>query len=233
MKYVCVNFGDKYNNAYVDALYYMVYKYNKIDHFICITDRHRNINKNIQQYMIPESEYEGVWNKLQLFNTNLPLPKKFLYIDLDIIIQSKLKFENRIKTDSVLFIDAHWGNNHEKEIKIGQPTNLNSSFIYINRECKIYKKILKGVELDDWCKFKTTDRFFYNVVGKENLKFFDNIKFYSYLGQSGKRMKNSRRDVCLLDGTGGTFISSLDKNHWLFNYYPVHLSYPSTYHIDQ
>lgn len=231
MKYVCVNFGDEYNNAYVDALYHMVFKYNKIDHFMCITDRYRNINSKIQQYMVPNSEYEGVWNKLHYFNPVLPLPDEFIALDLDIVIQNKFRFEN-IQNDNVLFIDAKWGIDSDMNF-INQPTNLNSSVMYINKKCNQYQIISDAIINDDWCPFLSTDRFFFNVLGKDNINFFKSLKVYSYIDQAKTRTEQKDMHICLLNKTGGQFFLSLANSHWLFNYYPIHLSYPSTYHIDQ
>ncbi len=228
---MCVNFGDKYNNAYVDALYHMVFKYNKIDHFICITDRYRNINNKIQQYMVPKSEYEGAWNKLHYFNPILPLPNEFIALDLDIIIQSRYSF-NKIESNALLFINPEWGDDSNMD-DIAQPTFINSSIMYINRESNQYKKISKAIERGDWYPFWSMDRFFYNILGKKSTRYFHDLKVYSYLDQQKIRREQKDMHVCLLNKTGGNFFLSLDKNHWIFNYYPVHLSYPSTYHIDQ
>ena len=84
---ICVKSGLKYNSFDVNNLYNMVRKYLPIDFtFYCYTDDPAGIDPQIN--IIPiETLYEGVWNKLSLFNLDLG---KTLYFDLDLIIQNDL-----------------------------------------------------------------------------------------------------------------------------------------------
>jgi hypothetical protein len=228
MNFVCVNFGDTYHNAYVDALYYMLFMNNKITKFICITDRKRNIRKEIEQIIINDSDYEGAWNKLYCFH-DIELPSEFILLDLDIVIQSKFKF-NELKeiiiNDMLLFIQPNWA----EDDRLYQSTNINSSLLYINRRLKSYNKIKKSINNGDWYPYATMDRYLYNILSKKEIGYFNSLKTYSYL-DNGFNEKVGY-DICLLNKFDGLFFNYINNDHWVFKYYPILLSYPSTYHID-
>lgn len=234
MNFVCFNFGNKYNNAYVDALYHMIFRYNKISRFICVTDRKRNVNKDIEQLIIYDDEYEGAWVKLHCFHDN-ELPYKFICLDLDIIIQRKFNFKELpeiIKDDSLRFVRPYWGWNEQKFYKINQQTNLNSSVMYVNKHLESWDRIRHDVCNYEWGKYYSMDRFIYNTLPDISRKFFWNISFYSYYHQKNAGCEQKDKDVCLVNDSESNFFINRANDHWVFKYYPIHLSYPSTYHID-
>lgn len=85
---VTVYTGDKYHHSYVNKMYIMVKDnlhtpYN----FICITDKHHGLHKDIQIIPIPHDiGLEGWWIKPYMFKTGLLPEGTNLYIDLDMVI---------------------------------------------------------------------------------------------------------------------------------------------------
>ena len=234
MNFICYNFGNKYHNAYVDALYHMIFRYNKIDQFICVTDRKRNINKRIDQLIIKDNEYEGAWVKLHSFQDN-ELPYDYICLDLDIVIQKQFSFNKLrevIADRSLLFINPKWGDNDPLFRRINQLTYINSSVMYINKHLEAFEKLKFEVTNDEWCKYYSMDRFIYNTLSKREIKYFDSLSVYSYYDQAQPQCEQPNKHICLLNKSDGYFFNQLISDHWIFKYYPIHLSYPSTYHID-
>lgn len=227
MNFVCVNFGNMYHNAYVDALYYMIFMRNKINSFTCITDRKRNIKKEINQIIISDDEYEGAWNKLYCFH-DIDLPNEFVLLDLDIVLQSKFKFNELkeiIDNNKLLFVNADWA----IDSRPYQPTQINSSLLYINKNLKSYNKIRKSIDKGDWYPYASMDRYLFNILNKKEIGYFDSLKIYSYMDNE---YMEKNYDVCLLNKFDGKIFDYITSSNWIFKYYPIHLSYPSTYHID-
>lgn len=88
--FVCVYWGNKYPYDYVQKLYNMVERHTTIDYnFIALTEDltlKRKVTGDIEVRKLPHHDYEGWWNKLQMFCPELQLEGNNLYMDLDVVI---------------------------------------------------------------------------------------------------------------------------------------------------
>lgn len=82
MKVVCVHYGRKYKTEYVNILHNMVKRYSDAD-FLCISDHWDGKNCEV---VMGEKDFDGWWNKIQLFNPDFLPGERFLYLDLDVVI---------------------------------------------------------------------------------------------------------------------------------------------------
>ncbi len=87
---VCVAYGSKYTMDYVQTLYNMVSRnITKDFKFICFSDNNvlkRNVSNEIEVRQFPRHDFNGWFNKLQLFNPENGLEGVSLYFDLDVVI---------------------------------------------------------------------------------------------------------------------------------------------------
>ena len=97
LNFVCVYYGDKYTFPYVRNLHSMVERNLTIPHkFICFTDNtviHRRKefkNTNIEFKPFKRHDFQGWFNKLQLFSPQSQLDGDTLYMDLDIVIMKNI-----------------------------------------------------------------------------------------------------------------------------------------------
>lgn len=85
---VCLKYGDKYSSNYVNRLYNMVKRHTTgTVGFFCMTENPVGLDPDIK--IIPLPEYKGLqgwWYKPFVFNKNLPIKGKILFLDLDIVI---------------------------------------------------------------------------------------------------------------------------------------------------
>ena len=91
MNFVCVYYGDKYQIEYVEKLYNMVKKNTTVEHkFICFTDntviQRRLRHTDIEFREFKRHDFDGWFNKLQLFSPDSNLEGSNLYMDLDVVI---------------------------------------------------------------------------------------------------------------------------------------------------
>ena len=95
MNFACVYYGDKYKIEYVEKLYNMVQRHTTLKHnFICFTDStiiHRRLKKTLPGHKIEfrkfkRDDFNGWFNKLQLFSPDSNLTGNTLYMDLDVVI---------------------------------------------------------------------------------------------------------------------------------------------------
>ena len=91
MNFACVYYGDKYKIDYVKKLYNMVQRNTTVPHkFICFTDNTsiQRILKsfNIEFRQFKRHDFQGWFNKMQLFSPDSKLDGNTLYMDLDVII---------------------------------------------------------------------------------------------------------------------------------------------------
>lgn len=109
---ICVKWGQKYSEAYVNALYDSIGPY--CNNFYCYTDYYNPslLNPNIKVIKIPSSPTLNVWwNKLPLFSNEFPIQGKFLYLDLDVQINSNpFPYLKDLDWSSLTLIDCPWKN---------------------------------------------------------------------------------------------------------------------------
>lgn len=82
---VSVCTGDKYPNSYVETLYNMVSRHTEDFTFYCITDKKRGLKSPIQEVVV-EKKFHTWWNKVHMFNKDMPFKGTVLYLDLDVVI---------------------------------------------------------------------------------------------------------------------------------------------------
>jgi hypothetical protein len=94
----CVYYGDKYTFKYVENLYNMVKTNFTIPHrFICFTDntvihKQRGFkDKDIEFRQFKRHDFNGWFNKLQLFSPDSNLEGNTLYMDLDVVIMKNIE----------------------------------------------------------------------------------------------------------------------------------------------
>ena len=97
LNFACVYYGDKYTFPYVKNLHNMVERNLTIPHkFICFTDNtviHRRKEfktTNIEFRQFKRHDFQGWFNKLQLFSPDSGLEGDTLYMDLDIVIMKNI-----------------------------------------------------------------------------------------------------------------------------------------------
>lgn len=88
---ICLKWGAKYSENYVNVLYNMCKRHSKNNFdFVCITDNPKNLNPEIKTYILPQIHgIQGWWYKPYVFSKNLNLSGEVLFFDLDLVI-----FEN-------------------------------------------------------------------------------------------------------------------------------------------
>src|SRR5210317_902539 len=95
MNFACVYYGDKYQIEYVEKLYNMVQRNTTLKHkFICFTDntiiRRRLKHTQIEFREFARHDFDGWFNKLQLFSPDSKLDGNTLYMDLDVVIMKNI-----------------------------------------------------------------------------------------------------------------------------------------------
>lgn len=84
---VCVFWGTKFSVDYVHNLKAMVERNTTIPHnFICLSDR--PIDGIETRFLKPG--YSGWWNKIQMFDPNLYISRRVVYLDLDTLVVNNI-----------------------------------------------------------------------------------------------------------------------------------------------
>jgi len=98
LNFACVYYGDKYTFSYVKNLYNMVKRNLTTPHrFICFTDntvihKQRDFkDKDIEFRQFKRHDFNGWFNKLQLFSPDSNLDGNTLYMDLDVVIMNNIE----------------------------------------------------------------------------------------------------------------------------------------------
>jgi len=84
---LCVRFGNKYSIEYVERLRNMVGRHCKLPYeFVCLTDDPTRI-KGVRNIIQPNAGYsKGWWHKVHMFDPDLQISGRILYLDLDVVI---------------------------------------------------------------------------------------------------------------------------------------------------
>jgi len=103
---LCVRFGNKYGKEYVERLRNMVSRHITVPYeFACLTDDRHPI-EGVRTVYQPNANYQkGWWHKVHMFDPNLPLAGRILYLDLDVVICDNIDKLAEYKTDC--FIGIH------------------------------------------------------------------------------------------------------------------------------
>jgi len=92
VQFICVKWGAKYPNDYVNRLYNMIFRQiNSSFTLFCLTDDPEGLHSDIKPLPILDTSLTGWWHKLSLFKQDFyGLSGDILYIDLDVVITGKL-----------------------------------------------------------------------------------------------------------------------------------------------
>jgi len=98
INFACVYYGDKYTFPYVSNLYNMVERNITLPYrFICFTDntviqkQKQFKGKDIEFRQFKRHDFNGWFNKLQLFSPDSNLEGNTLYMDLDVVIMNNIE----------------------------------------------------------------------------------------------------------------------------------------------
>lgn len=88
---LCVRFGNKYGRDYVEKLRNMVSRHLTVPYkFVCLTDDPTPID-GVENIVQPNANYaKGWWHKIHMFDPNLGLQGRVLYMDLDVVIHNNI-----------------------------------------------------------------------------------------------------------------------------------------------
>jgi len=84
---LCVRFGNKYSISYVEKLRNMIDRHTTVPYKLyCLTDDPTPI-KGVSLIVRPNEGYaKGWWHKVHMFDADLPVSGRILYMDLDVVI---------------------------------------------------------------------------------------------------------------------------------------------------
>ena len=189
LNFVCVYYGSKYSFPYVKNLHNMVERNLTTPHkFICFTDntviaqRKEFRSTNIEFRQFKRHDFNGWFNKLQLFSPDSNLDGNNLYMDLDVVIMKNIECFGYIGEDKN-FVGMNDFN----------PTSglFNSSIMRFNN--KYHSKLI-------WDEYLKRRSEFSNFRGDQEIisalikKHTDTISFpdewtqsYKWLNREGKR----------------------------------------------
>ncbi len=88
---LCVRFGNKYSISYVEKLRNMIDRHTTVPYRLyCLTDDPTPIN-GVTLIVRPNEGYvKGWWHKVHMFDADLPMSGRILYMDLDVVICSSI-----------------------------------------------------------------------------------------------------------------------------------------------
>ena len=100
----CVKQGTKYGPEYVNRLQSMARRNSEVDlRFVCFTDNPKGLADGIEARPLPDTGFQGWWNKVSLFSDDLAdIGEKFLYFDLDVVLTGNIDQMLRYDSDFVI-----------------------------------------------------------------------------------------------------------------------------------
>ena len=223
---LCVKWGDKYGNEYVEKLKEQVENNCSVPfNFYCLTDKPTQ-SYDIQLPTIWDAYENGkfwAYRKLYMFNERVANIKgdQFLYLDLDVIIQKDLKYFFEINIERPYIVKGWWNDVEvcKKNYAKFQSPMVNSSVIRWNRAQlqKVYKHINDNLDVI-FFTYPTIDNylnhFWYNMHeetqsdDKSFLNVFTEGNIYSwYKGNifphdMEPKKKRQECKICLFNNSG-------------------------------
>ena len=225
LNFACVYYGDKYTFKYVENLYNMVKRNFTIPHrFICFTDnviihkRKEFKHSDIEFRKFKRHDFEGWFNKLQLFSPQSELEGDTLYMDLDIVIMKNIDSFATIG-ESKNFVGMNDFN----------PTSglFNSSIMRFNNQYHniIWEEYIK--KRGDFTKMHGDQEIISSIIKdhKDTISFPDEwTQSYKWLNRKGERYhidkmtyeEDTNAKVCVFHGNPNPHESTQlwVKNHW-------------------
>ena len=88
---LCVRYGTKYGREYVERLRNMVSRHLTVPYeFCCLTDDQQPIEGVKILYVANKGYVKQWWHKVHMFDPNLGLSGRILYLDLDVVIHDNI-----------------------------------------------------------------------------------------------------------------------------------------------
>ena len=212
----CVKEGSKYDGDYVNTLYLMIKRYLTIPFdFICLTENHKNLLKEIKIINLDDKSIRGWWNKCLLFKPGL-LSGSCLYLDLDMII---------VKNIDEFIINNQYLNILCNPLLLNNKIyyKINSSMLFWNADNKKFNKI--------WFRYSENKLFYDNhkplpneqagdqkVIIESNVKykFFpsDKIRFFKFIKDKETLDEKISIIVCKGEKQKNHKLNFFVKNYW-------------------
>lgn len=193
---ICVKFGTKYNYEFVNKLYNDIKNLTQSDfNFYCYTDNPSNIDPNINIIEpLGRPTLKRVWNKLRLFDKNMPFKGKTYFFDLDVkILKDPLVDLN--DWSKLTLVDSHW--------KVGKLYNRLSNYdVKINSSVMAWDSSNSNLN-EYWDHFNSGFRDYYlrKYVGIDRFIVHENFEYntfdHTYI-QSWKYQRKVDYDACVL-----------------------------------
>lgn len=170
---ICVKWGDLYSYKFVNRLRYMVDTNTTVPYkFYCLTDDPTDIEDGIEIIPIPkEPKLEVWWNKMFLFKDGLLPEGKYVFFDLDVVIQNNIDEILNYEPDGVSFvkrvwdaeiIDPRWSCSNNSSIIIWKTGQAQYIWDYFMDDVKLTLAKYKGIDL-----FIHYEGLKYNLLPKE------------------------------------------------------------------
>lgn len=130
VNFVCLKWGTKYDASFVNRLYTMIARNCKVPFTLhCCTEDPSGIRPEVEIIPLPNYDLESFWYKVWITSNEFPVEGKFIFFDLDIVIQNDLsKLVEYECNDKIMVLKAQWrwDKIHRLNVKM---TKINSSVI--------------------------------------------------------------------------------------------------------
>lgn len=132
---ICVKFGTKYSADFVNKLYNDIKRLTKAEfEFFCYTDDPTDIEDGIN--IIPplgKPTLKRVWNKLRLFDPEMPIKGRTYFFDLDVkILKDPLIHGDEHDWEKLTLIHSHWKTSKIFDRLANYDVRINSSVMLWN-----------------------------------------------------------------------------------------------------
>jgi HKD family nuclease len=193
---ICVKFGTKYSSEFVNKLYNDIKNLTQSDFkFYCYTDDPLNIDPNINIIEpLGRPTLKRVWNKLRLFDKNMPFKGKTYFFDLDVKIL-KDPLINLDDWSKLTLVDSHW--------KTGKLYNRLSNYdVKINSSVMAWDASNPNLN-EYWDHFNSGFRDYYlrKYVGIDRFIVHEDLEYNTFDHQYIQSWKYQRKvdyDACVL-----------------------------------
>ena len=195
---VCVKFGTKYSSDFVNKLYNDLKRVTQSEFkFYCYTDDPSGIDSEVN--IIPplgKPTLKRVWNKLRLFDPEMPFNGKTYFFDLDVkILKDPLIHDDELDWQKLTLVHSHW--------KIGKLYNRLSNYdVKINSSVMMWDASNQEMH-EYWNHFNSgfRDYFMRKYVGIDRYIVHEDFTYFvfnhDYI-QSKKYQPQVKYDPCVL-----------------------------------
>ena len=174
---ICVKFGTKYNSQFVNKLYHDIKRLTKSEFkFYCYTDDPTGIDREVNIILpLGRPTLKGVWNKLRLFDPEMPFKGKTYFFDLDVKIQKDpLTHTDERDWEKLTLVHSHW--------KVGKLYNRLSNYdVKINSSVMMWDTENEYME-KYWDHFNTGLRDYYlrKYVGIDRFIVHEDFEYFVF-----------------------------------------------------